>query len=130
MKINMFIKSFMNLMANGENPKEYYDSHVVYIPTVVCKDGFRISIQAHNGSLAASENGYRQFGENWHYVEWAFPSEPIDADKYHSYEEDTTQSNGCVVVELIDELLDEHGGIDLEKTMEWSWFNHAAYKVA
>ena len=133
----MTLQEFVNtmafgmLMANNNECKRtkmgmenaYMSTHFL-LPRIHCKDGFNISIQVNKGNYCASENGVRTFGTDWKLVEWGFPSEQIDAEKYNAenlfYEEDidTTQSvGGYVEIELMDALLQEHGGIDLQATL-------------
>ena len=133
----MTLQEFVNtmafgmLMANNNECKctkmgmeNAYTSTHFLLPRIHCKDGFNISIQVNKGNYCASENGVRTFGTDWKLVEWGFPSEQIDAEKYHAeenfYEEeiDTTQTvGGYVEIELMDTLLQEHGGIDLQATL-------------
>ena len=133
----MTLQEFVNTMAFGMlignlngckrtqmSMEETYKSTFFVLPRIHCKDGFSISIQVHNGNYCASENGVHTFGTDWKLVEWGFPSEQIDAEKYHAeenfYEEeiDTTQTvGGYVEIELMDTLLQEHGGIDLQATL-------------
>ena len=102
-----------------ESMSETYKREYFYIPRVYCKDGFNISIQAHNGNYCASENGTREFGLDWNEVEWGFPSAEIDAVKYNAEDENNTMGTvgAYVDVDLLDSLLNEHGGIDLLMTL-------------
>lgn len=95
-----------------------YDKEFFFLPRIYCKDGFNISVQVHNGNYCASENGYRTFGLNWERVEWGFPSQEIDGEKFNAEEKDnTTESVGSVEIALIDELCEQHNGIDLSATL-------------
>jgi hypothetical protein len=99
--------------------QEAYDTQHFFLPRVFCTDGFNISIQVNHGNYCASENGTRSFGLDWKLVEWGFPSEEIDAEKFNA--EDTTTTNsvgGYVEIELMEELINKHGGIDLMKTLQ------------
>ena len=133
----MTLQEFVNTMAFGilignlngckrtqMSMEETYNSTHFLLPRIHCKDGFTISIQVNKGNYCASENGVHTFGTDWRLFEWGFPSEQIDAEKYHAeenfYEEeiDTTQTvGGYVEIELMDTLLQEHGGIDLQATL-------------
>ena len=133
----MTLSEFVNTMAFGmlmaningskrtqKSMEEAYQSTCFFLPRIHCKDGFNISIQVNNGNYCASENGVQTFGIDWKLVEWGFPSEPIDAEKYNAEnsfyegEIDTTQTIGRYVeIELMDALLQEHGGIDLQATL-------------
>ena len=117
---------------NGQGKNAYMDAKLndIYqekffiIPRIVCKDGFSISIQVHNGAYCESENGYREFGYEWKKVEWGFPSQDIDAmkynaeNRYNSNPEGTTETVGSCEIALIDKLIEEHGGIDLMATLK------------
>ena len=102
-----------------ESMSETYKREYFFIPRVYCKDGFNISIQANNGNYCASENGTREFGLDWHEVEWGFPSDVIDPDKYNAENCSNIKETvgGYVDVDLLDSLLNEHGGIDLRMTL-------------
>lgn len=95
-----------------------YNRMYVHLPRVFCKDGFNISLQVNNGNYCESENGTRTFGLDWKLVEWGFPSQNIDAVKYNSEQQPTTESvGGYVDVKLLDELCEQHGGLDLQTTL-------------
>ena len=114
MKTNDFINAFLKMLGINEHN---YQFNYFHLPRIYCKDGFNISIQVNSGNYCGSENGYRQFGSEWEDVEWGFPSEEIDSVKYNSEREDTINSVGSVEIELIDELLESHGGIDILATL-------------
>lgn len=125
----MLASEFVNTMVFGmlkgtehgcTQMSNRYDDKIFFIPRIYCKDGFNISIQVHNGNYCGSENGTRTFGLDWKLVEWGFPSEPIDGEKYHAEDKDNTTDSvgGYVEVGLIDELCEEHGGVDLAQTLQ------------
>lgn len=121
MKTNDFINAMLSMLGiNGQN----YQFNYFHLPRIYCKDGFNISVQVNEGSYSGSENGYRKFGSEWKIVEWGFPSEAIDSVKYNSESEPTTNSVSSVEIELIDELLESHGGIDILATLSnaTEWF--------
>lgn len=96
-----------------------YQDKYFFVPRIYCKDGFNISIQVNQGNYCASENGTRTFGLDWKLVEWGFPSSHIDGKKYNAESSPTTESvGGYVEIGLIDELCEEHGGVDLAKTLQ------------
>lgn len=138
----MLASEFINTMSFGlvmgashfgntnQSLEETYNKEFFLIPRIYCKDGFNISVQVHNGSYSASENGKREFGLNWVIVEWGFPSMEIDAIKYNADLMDDETTTGCIgicEVSLIDNLCDEHGGIDLQKTLETKLLETKAY---
>lgn len=111
-----------NNYATKEDMQRTYDRTFFHLPRVCCKDGFSISLQVNNANYCASENGTRTFGLDWKLVEWGFPSQNIDAEKYNAEEHPTTESvGGYVDVKLIDELCEQHGGIDLQATLSAVW---------
>lgn len=125
----MLASEFVNTMVFGmlkgtghgcTQMSNIYDDKIFFIPRIYCKDGFNISIQVHNGNYCASENGIQTFGLDWKLVEWGFPSSEIDGKKYNAQDDgDTTNSIGSYVeVGLIDELCEEHGGVDLAQTLQ------------
>lgn len=114
MNTNDFINAIINMMGINENNYKYNYFH---LPRIYCKDGFNISVQCNEGNYCGSENGYRVFGNDWKLVEWGFPSQPIDGIKYNSESDDTIGSVGSVEIELIDQLMEEHGGIDILATL-------------
>lgn len=126
MKTNDFINAFISMMGITESNYQY---NIFYLPRIYCKDGFNISVQVNDVSYSSSENGYRIFGKEWKLVEWGFPSEAIDSVKYNSESENTIDSVGSVEIELIDELLESHGGIDILATLSnaTEWFKQKPY---
>lgn len=96
-----------------------YQNEFFFIPRVYAKDGFNISIQAHHGNYCVSENGTREFGLDWHNVEWGFPSDVIDPIRYNAEDCFNTRNTvgGYVDIDLLNSLLNEHGGIDLRMTL-------------
>ncbi len=125
----MLASEFVNTMAFGmvkgtgkgcTQMSNVYDSEFFLLPRIYCKDGFNISIQVNNGNYCESENGTRTFGLDWKLVEWGFPSEPIDAQKYNAEDDDDTTNSvgGYVEIGLIDGLCEEHGGVDLARTLQ------------
>lgn len=123
----MLASEFINTMVYGilnggngnlQGMEQKYNRNFFFLPRIYCKDGFNISVQVHNSNYCASENGYRTFGLNWERVEWGFPSQEIDGEKFNAEEKDnTTESVGSVEIALIDELCEQHNGIDLSATL-------------
>lgn len=131
MKVSEFINTFAfaTLSAmNGRGQYAYmeadlekvYQKNCIFLPRIYCNDGFSISVQVGHGHYCSSENGYRTFGYNWLIAEWGYPSEIIDA-KYNPEEENTNKTVGYCAVSLLDDLVEEHGGIDLMATLSKSY---------
>lgn len=92
----------------------FHSLFIQFIP-ITCKDGFRISIQFNSYVYCESENGFREYGDKLLTAEWGFPSQSIDYEKYNGDNAPDVSNIGCCSIELLQELLDEHGGIDLSK---------------
>ena len=122
MKASEFINTFAFAAVSTDKARgelnDIYQEKFFLIPRIACKDGFSISIQVHNGAYCESENGYRQFGYEWKRVEWGFPSSEIDSDLYNAEDDNTTASVGSCEIDLIDKLIEEHGGLDLIATLK------------
>ena len=124
----MLVSEFINTMTfgilQGREKKSLLQMEMSYdnfflLPRIFCKDGFNISVQVNRTNYCGSENGVRTFGLDWKLVEWGFPSEHIDGKKYNAESSPTTESvGGYVEIGLLDELCTEHGGIDLNKTLQ------------
>lgn len=99
--------------------EDKYNSTIFILPRIVCVDGFSISIQVHHGAYCASENGTRTFGTDWQLVEWGFPSSGIDGRLYNAESSPTTKSvGGYVTIDIMENLIQKHGGIDLQETLK------------
>jgi len=84
-----------------------------HTPHVVCKDGFKMSVQA--GQSLYSEP--RDVVDNYEEVEVGFPS--TEESLLTSYAEDEENLCGTVYgyvpCSIIDEVIEKHGGIDESK---------------
>lgn len=95
--------------------EDIFDKTYFFCPRVFAKDGFSVSLQMHTGNYCTSENGYRKLGHTWESVEWGFPSE-----------EDSMligEDVGSISVEDLEILLENHGGIDWERTISVEGYN-------
>lgn len=79
-------------------------------PAVICADGFQISIQASEHHYCAPRNNMAKEYES---VELGFPSEKEDLImEYVEDDQDPTGTvYGWVPVEVVDKMLEKHGGI-------------------
>jgi hypothetical protein len=130
---NYFTLIIMSIFQRGINK---YQETYFNCPMVICKDGFNISLQISNGNYCSSENGYRELGIDWQEVEFGFPSKNdkdiwIYSEKYNSSswdsdgneipfnEEnfDVTDSVGMIPIDVIQNILNNHGGIDWSATL-------------
>jgi len=105
MKINEFIKKYrvVKKIIPGIT-----SSHT---PHVVCKDGFKMSVQAGQSLYSTPKDVVDSYEE----MEVGFPSE--EESLLVNYCEDETNPCGTVYsfvpVNLIDKIIEKHGGIDL-----------------
>lgn len=97
-----FLKETFQLDPSGH--------YVMVRPRVVCADGFSVSIQA---SSFTYSNPRLNVAEGFTEVELGFPSEPDDLirDYAEDWSEPTNTVYGYVPVEIVDKLLEKHGGI-------------------
>ena len=78
-------------------------------PRIYCADGFNISVQAHSGAYCSPRDGQGP----WSLVECGYPSaEPELIMQYAEDKENpTATAYGYVPIDLVDQLLELHGGI-------------------
>lgn len=90
--------------------KEKQNSREWVVPTITCKDGFNLSVQA-------SEYHYcspREKQGPWYQVEVGFPSQKPEliTDYAENADDPTGTVYGYVPVELVNQLIALHGGIE------------------
>jgi len=105
MNINEFIKKYRKLSKLPGFTRSF-------IPHIVCKDGFKMSVQA--GQSLYSEP--RDVVDSYEEAEVGFPS--TEESLLTSYAEDSEALcdtvYGYVPCSIIDEVIEKHGGIDEE----------------
>ena len=134
----MKLKNYFTLiiMSIFQRSKTDYKEHYFHCPKIVCKDGFNVSLQINNGNYCQSENGYRELGVDWQQVEFGFPS--MNDKNMFKYSEmydscswdddnneipfnedgfDVTGTVGRIPVDVMQTILDNHGGIDWDETL-------------
>jgi hypothetical protein len=82
-------------------------------PKIYCRDGFSVSVQGHPHAYA------RMRGDGWKTVELGFPNrweELLDEFREYPNGKPTESVYPQVPVELVDQVLKRHGGIDLNAT--------------
>lgn len=130
--MSIFQGTVTNDKKNRMDQPMNYDTTIFRIPRVYAKDGFNVSLQAHNCNYCASENGYRELGHTMEEVEFGFPSE--NEELMHLYSEDyeyrdletpfnITDHIGIIPVSVMETVFEKHGGIDWEKTISIEHFN-------
>ena len=88
------------------------------VPKIICMDGFDISIQINNGNYCESDNGYRKLGKTWIKAEWGFPSEEEPLLLNDAEDGQTLESVGSSTIELLQQVIDKHGGINWQATLD------------
>ena len=80
-------------------------------PFVVCKDGYRVSIQASRYHYSIPQ---RDGASLYSAVELGYPSVADSLIAEYAEEPDNLTGTvyGCVPVELVEQLLEKHGGIE------------------
>lgn len=128
-QMSIFQKTVTNMMYNrGYGNKMTYDNTYFFCPRIVCNDGFSISLQIHNGHYCSSENGYRTLGHTMETVEFGFPNQDEELLKeYAEYPEDVTTTVGRLPIDVAQQIIDKHGGIDWDKTVSVEEFNNLVY---
>jgi len=111
MTINEFLEK-----TREETPD---DSWVKIRPAIICKDGLRLSVQASIGHYCVPRTNKGPYS----HVEVGFPSK-VPPKSWAEYFDGTFSRKtakhsvyGYVPVEVVQEWINEHGGIDFEKTM-------------
>jgi len=87
-----------------------------HTPHVVCKDGFKMSVQA--GQSLYSEP--RDVADHYEEAEVGFPSEEESLIARYADDEENLCDTvyGYVPCSIIDEVIEKHGGIDESKIKE------------
>lgn len=124
-EMSIFQKSITNThYSDFHNEKMSYYNTFFYCPRIHCNDGFNISFQIHNGAYCSSENGYRTLGHTIKDVEFGYPSRDEELLKKYAEDENClTQTVGCLPIEIAQQIVIKHGGIDWEKTVSIEQFN-------
>ena len=99
-------------MTTNEYLQKTYTNEVTFWvrPRVKCADGFSISVQANEYTYCSPRITYP--GE-YKAVELGYPSDPDELIEEYAEDQDrlTDTVYGCVPIEVVDKLLEKHGGI-------------------
>ena len=118
MKTNEFLAAFNRYVTLGDTPIGMM-GHQINRPYAICKDGFSISIQASKNHYCSPR--LDMMGE-YDEVELGFPSQLDELIDDFAEDPDTTQTvYGYVPVEVVDALLEKHGGIVKAHTAKTPW---------
>ncbi len=85
-------------------------------PAIVCVDGFKMSVQGSSGHYCTPRSCQDYYTE----MEIGFPSEKQDELMKYAEDKDnpTDTVYGWVPCDLIDKIIEKHGGVDLTKTFK------------
>lgn len=88
---------------------------LIFRERLVCKDGFNMSVQANSGAYCEPRISLwpDNWGNGYSSVEIGFPSEREDLImKYaEDFDDPTGTVYGYVPVEIVDKIIEKHGGI-------------------
>lgn len=100
----MTVKEWLKKTYNVE-----YGHYQTTRPRVYCKDGYNVSIQAGSGIYCTPRMNLKDGG--YLTVELGFPSvEDKLINKYAECEDYTQTVYGYVPIEIVEELIEKHGG--------------------
>lgn len=112
----LLLCTYVQMTANWKR-KSYKDTDV--IPRVFCKDGYNLSVQCHRAAHCKFNNTPINEYSLFPYAEKV--GEDIIMAETDS--EDLNQY-GIDTIEDIQELIDKHGGIDIDKTLSNCYKTH------
>ena len=111
MNVNEFLQSVKKIETYNDG---YSFRHIA--PKIVCNSGLSMSVQVSNGHYCAPRIDDADY---YHEVEIGYPNMEIQLLMEYAEEPlrplDTVY--GYVPVELVDKIIEENGGIDLDKTL-------------
>ena len=86
-------------------------------PRIVCKDGFNMSVQCSSGNYCSPRKDNEDFYTS---AEIGFTSEKEDLIMEYAEENEnpTNTVYGWVPAEIIDEVIEKHGGINIAETFK------------
>lgn len=98
----------LNKYLEEEMAKRIGQGNYPVVPRIECKDGFSISVQAHQGAYCSPRTGHGP----WSSVECGYPTtEPTEIMEYAEDSENPTGTvYGYVPINLVEELIMNHGG--------------------
>lgn len=92
------------------------DQEIYVRPWIVCRDGFTMSVQGSYYHYSFPRENSDFFTK----VEVGFPSEEVP--EFMKFAEDASEPTktvyGWIPVEIVQRVIDQHGGINVEKTFE------------
>lgn len=112
MDLNAYLRAFRDDEGLGLPDERGYRSSFPLTPRIVCKDGFSLSVQATHGAYCQPRDNQGP----WYEVEVGFPSAAPDLLMSYAEqpEKPTDTVYGYVPIELVEQLIEQHGGPDDE----------------
>ena len=112
----MTLKEFFKKTYPHE--KEDFAKRFHVRPRIYCNDGFNLSVQANEGTYCAPRRLLDE-NETYYEAEIGYPSEVEPLITEFAEEPDYTNTvYPYVSTDLIEQVLEKHGGIDEEKTFQ------------
>lgn len=112
----MDLNEYLMKHRDANDPAVRNDDAFPCAPRIKCADGFSISVQATHASYCSPRTNVGP----WYEVECGFPSDTPAL--IMMYSEDPTRPTNTVYVyvpiELVEELIEEHGGIDAARAAQ------------
>lgn len=104
-KLNNYLMSAKPHLGSRED-----DDSFPIVPRIECRDGFSLSVQTNQGTYCSPRVNYGP----WYAVEVGFPSATPELimDYAEDAERPTETVYGYVPIELVEQLIDAHGGSD------------------
>lgn len=111
MQTKFCFNEYMKANRKSLGSDNYYgEERFDILPAITCKDGFRVSAQASEMHYCSPRHSGMDF---YHQVELGFPTEEVHC--WIPYAEDPENPTGTVYgyvpVELLNEVIDIHGGL-------------------
>lgn len=107
----MNLNEYLMSHRDENDPKVRYDIAFPLARRIRCEDGFSMSVQASHGAYCSPRSNIGP----WHQVEVGYPSDaPKNLMHYCENPESPTQTvYGYVPIELVEELIAAHGGMNI-----------------
>lgn len=111
MDLNQYLLSQRDL----DDPDVYMNHTFPLAKRITCADGFSLSVQAKHGAYCSPRNNIGP----WWEVEVGFPSAKPEIIMQYAEDPDSPTETvyGYVPIELVEQLIDEHGGLS-QQTQE------------
>ncbi len=113
MTLNEYLMSFRDGVGMCPPNEKGYKSSFPIAARITCKDGFSLSVQANKATYCSPRENLGP----WYEVEVGFPSaKPEFIMEYAETPDEPTQTvYGYVPIELVEQLIAHHGGMEESK---------------